>query len=124
MNVAIGTSHRPSNPLGVVAALCGIAGFATTFALWLYQLRPGSSLLGDYAAAVASGGQLQEDLITLAALLGTVAILGAFLSSLGGPAKTSAVVAILLGAAALTYPVLAWQGIVGVPVAPTSFTGL
>jgi hypothetical protein len=67
---------------------------------------------------------LREDLIALAGLLGLIAILGAFLSSAGGPAGSSCVLAIVLGAVALIYPVLAWQGIVGGPVTPTSFTGL
>jgi hypothetical protein len=124
MSVAIGTTHRHSDPLGVVAALCGVAGFAATVVLWLAQTRPDPQFLGGYAPAVGTGVQLREDLIVLAALLGVAAILGAFVSSLGGPAKTSAVVALLLGAVALTYPVLAWQGIVDAPVAPTSFTGL
>jgi len=124
MNVAIGTTHRPSDPLGVVAALCGVAGVATTVVLWLSQIRPDSRFLGGYVPAVATGVDLREDLIVLAALLGVTAIIGAFVSSLGGPAKTTAVVALLLGAVALIYPVLAWQGIVGAPVAPTSFTGL
>jgi hypothetical protein len=124
MNAAIGTTHRHSDPLGVVAALCGVAGFAATVVLWLSQMRPDSRFLGGYLPAVATGADLREDLIVLAGLLGLTAILGAFLSSLGGPARKSAVVALLLGALALIYPVLAWQGVVGVPVAPTSFTGL
>lgn len=30
MNAAVGTTIRTSDPLGVVAALCGAAGFVTT----------------------------------------------------------------------------------------------
>ena len=124
MNAAIGTTHhRTSDPLGVVAALCGVAGFATTVVLWLAQLHPDSNFLGD-VAGVAARMDLREDLIVLAGLLGLIAILGAFLSSAGGPARSSCVLAIVLGAVALIYPVLAWQGIVGGPVTPTSFTGL
>jgi hypothetical protein len=124
MNVAIGTTHRTSDPLGIVAALCGAAGFATTIVLWIAQLHPESNFLGEYVAGMAARMDLREDLIVLAGLLGLTAILAAFLSSAGGPARSSCVLAIVLGAVALIYPVLAWQGIVGGPVTPTSFTGL
>ncbi len=124
MNVAIGTTHRTSDPLGIVAALCGVAGFATTIVLWLVQLHPDSNFLDEYLSGVAARMDLLEDLIVLAGLLGLTAILGAFVSSAGGPARSSCVLAIVLGAVALIYPVLAWQGIVGGLVTPTSFTGL
>ncbi|HWC71819.1 MAG TPA: hypothetical protein VG993_11705 [Actinomycetota bacterium] len=117
MNVAIGTHHRPSDPLGVVAVLSGVAGFVSTFVLWLYQMRP-TSAMGSWLASELAVDRLHEDLIVLAALCGTVAIVGAVLSSFGGPARSSTVAAILLGATALTYPVLAWQGVVGMPVTP------
>jgi hypothetical protein len=123
MNAAVGTTTRTSDPLGVVAALCGAAGFVTTVVLWLGQMRPDSRFPGESASALAIGVQIRDDLIVLAALLGVAAILGAFVSSLGGPAKTSAVVALVLGAVALIYPVLAWQGIVGATVVPSSLTG-
>jgi hypothetical protein len=116
MNVALGTVTRPSNPLGVLAPVSGAVGALITLGLWLVQLRPGSSLLGEYGEEIAAGGQLREDLIVLAGLLGVVAIGSALLSSLGGPAKTSAIVGILLGAVALTYPVMAWLDAIQAPV--------
>jgi hypothetical protein len=74
--------------------------------------------MGSWLASELAVDRLHEDLIVLAALCGTVAIVGAVLSSFGGPARSSTVAAILLGATALTYPVLAWQGVVGMPVTP------
>ena len=121
MNVAVGTVTRPSNPLGALAPICGLVGALVTFGLWLVQLRPGSTLLGKYGEEIAAGGQPREDLILLASLLGVVAIASAILSSLGGPTKTSAVVGILLGAVALTYPVMAWLDAIQAPVHVSRF---
>ena len=61
MNAAIGTTHRTSDPLGIVAALCGVAGFATTIVLWLAQLHPlrsSDSLDDDEVARLYSGIRL------------------------------------------------------------------
>lgn len=121
MNVAVATTARPSNPLGMLAPVCGVAGAVITGVLWLYQRRPASPLLGDYGYEIAYGGQLREDLILLAGLLGVVAIGAAILSSLGGPAKTSAIAAIVLGALALTFPVLTWLDEVQAPLPPGLF---
>jgi hypothetical protein len=116
MNVAVGTTQRPANPLGVFSVVCGVLGAALTGVLWLYQVRPSASALGAYGEEIAAGGQLREDLIVLAGLFGAVAIVSAFLSSLGGQAKPSALAAIVLGAVALTYPVLARLDVVHAPL--------
>lgn len=123
MHVAVGTRARPGNSLGVLAAICGVAGAVTTGVLWLYQQRPTSPLLGDYGYEVAHGGPLRDDLILLAALLGGVAILAALLSSIGGPTKPSAIAAVLLGAFALTFPVLVWLDLVSAPLRFSLFPG-
>ena len=123
MNIAVGSAAKPGNPLGVAAAVCGIVGALTTSMLWLYQQRPHSPLLGRYGYEIAHGGPLRDDLVMLATLLGIVAVLAAILSSIGGPAKPSAVAAVLLGMLALTYPVMVWLDMVGTPLRLSLFPG-
>ena len=123
MNVTVGTMSKPGNTLGVVAATCGLVGVVTTMVLWLYQQRPESSLLGQYGHEIAHGGPLREDLILLAGFLGGVAVVAAILSSIGGLTKPSAITALLLGAFALTYPVLTWLDVIGTPLRVALFPG-
>jgi hypothetical protein len=123
MHVAVGTIARPTNSLGVVAALCGVAGALLTGILWLYQQRPNSPLLGQYGYEIAHGGPLREDLVLLAGLLGAVAIIAAMLSSIGGATRASAIAALLLGAVALTFPIMVWLDMVGTPLRVALFPG-
>jgi hypothetical protein len=123
MHVAVGRAARPQNTLGVVAVVCGVVGASITGLLWLYQLRPTSPLLGDYGYEIAYGGQLREDLILLAGLLGAVAVAAAVLSSVGGRAKPSAMAAMLLGAIALTLPVMTWLDLTSPPLRIALFPG-
>ena len=106
-----------------MAGLCGLAGAMITGLLWLHQQRPDSPLLGLYGEEIAYGGPLREDLVLLAAILGVIAILAALLSSIGGATKPSAVAAVLLGAFALTFPVLSWLGSIDAPVRTVLFPG-
>ena len=46
MNLTVGAIEKPSNGLGVVAVLCGVAGAAVTAVLRFYQRRPFSPWLG------------------------------------------------------------------------------
>lgn len=112
MRVVPTSSVRPRNSLGTLAVLCAIAGTLSTGIL--YQ-RPDSPLLGRYGFEIGYGGPLREDLILLSALLGAVAILTALLSSIGGRTKPSAAGSVLLGAVALTFPVLVWLEVIGTP---------
>jgi hypothetical protein len=123
MHVAVGTIARPTNSLGVVAVLSGLAGALLTGILWLYQQRPNSPLLGQYGYEIAHGGPLREDLVLLAGLLGAVAILAAILSSIGGATRPSAIAALLLGAFALTFPIMVWLDMVGTPLRMSLFPG-
>jgi len=84
---------------------------------------PSSPLLGGFGYEIAHGGPLREDLILLAGLLGAVAVLSAILSSIGGATKLSAVAALLLGAFALTLPVLAYFDVVQAPIRVWLFPG-
>jgi hypothetical protein len=123
MNVAVGATERPHNSLGITAIACGLAGSVVTALFWLYQQRPFSSVLGDYAYELTHGGPMRENLVLLAGLLGAVAILAAALSWIGGTANASSVVAVLLGAFAITYPVMAWLEVVGIPLQRQLFVG-
>lgn len=116
------TSHR-GNLLDVVAFLCGVGGAVTTAVLWLYQSRPHSPVLGRYGLEIANGDPLRDDLMLLAVLFGTIAVVGAILSSMGGPAKASALAAMCLGAFALTYPVMTWLDLVSAPLGVPVFPG-
>ena len=123
MHVAVGTIARPTNSLGVVAVLSGVTGALVTGILWLYQQRPSSPLLGGYGYEIAHGGPLREDLVLLAGLLGVVAILASVLSSIGGATRPSAITALLLGAFALTFPIMVWLDMVGTPLRVSLFPG-
>jgi len=123
MNVAVATTSHRGNLLGTVAFLCGVAGAVTTAVLWLYQRSPHSPVLVRYRYEIANGGPLREDLILLAVLFGAVAIVGAILSSMGGPAKASTLASVCLGAFALTYPVMAWLDLVSTPLRVPLFPG-
>jgi hypothetical protein len=123
MHVAVGTIARPTNSLGVVAVLSGLTGALLTGMLWLYQQRPNSPLLGQYGYEIAHGGPLRDDLALLAGLLGAVAILAAVLSSIRGSTRPSAIAALLLGAFALTFPIMVWLDMVGTPLRMTLFPG-
>ena len=123
MNIAVGAIERPHNGLGITAVACGLTGTVITALLWLYQQRPFSAVLGDYAYEITHGGPMRENLILLAGLLGAVAILAALLSWIGGTADPSSVMAMLLGAFAITYPVMAWLEVVGIPLQRQLFVG-
>jgi hypothetical protein len=103
--------------MGVVTAVTGVAGTLCSLVLWLYQAQASSTLLGPYAWEIAHGGPLRTDLIQLAFVLGIVAITAGMLSSLGSrEAPPSVPIGLILGAAALSYPVMAMLHVVGVPV--------
>jgi drug/metabolite transporter (DMT)-like permease len=123
MNIAIGAIEKPSNGLGIIAVLSGVAGAAITALLWLYQQRPFSPLVGEYGYEITHGGPMRENLIMLAALLGAVALVAAVLSWIGGTANPSSVVAVLCGTFALTYPVLAWLDVMQAPLSRQLFVG-
>jgi hypothetical protein len=117
--------HRPAatNPLGVIAVMCTATGAFLGVFLWLFHFRPASALLGDYAWALAHGGEFRDQMLWLTATLGAVGIVAAVLAVLGGGPKPSTIVCIALGAIALSYPVLALTGAIGAPIAPPLFRG-
>ena len=99
----------------MIAVVSTVAGAFLGLFLWLFHLRPTSALLGDYAYELAHDGGFREQ--------GAVGIVAALFAVVGGRPKPSTVVFLLLGAIALSYPVLALTGALGAPVAPPLFPG-
>jgi hypothetical protein len=117
-----GSSGRTSNPLGAIAMIAGAAGTVCGSVLWVYQLNPESTILGRYSAQLATGGNLRDELMALAAVLGAMAVIGGILSAFGGRAKGSSAIGLVLGVIALTYPVLSSLNIVVRPLRPNLFS--
>ena len=107
----------------MIAVVCAAAGACLGVFLWLFHLRPTSALLGDYAYELAHDGGFREQVLWLTGTLGAVGIVATFLAVVGGRPKPSTVACLLLGAVALSYPVLALTGAIGAPVAPSLFPG-
>ena len=121
MSGIFSSSGRHGDPLGVVAAVVGIGGAASSALLWVYQINPDSTILGKYSAQMASGGRLSSQLVLLAAVLGVMAVISGILSSLGGRAGGAVILALVLGVVALSYPVLSWLNVVTGPLRPSLF---
>jgi hypothetical protein len=121
MGGIFGSSGRHGDPLGVIAALVGVAGAACSALMWIYQINPDSTFLGSYSAQMTNGGRLGSQLVLLAAVFGLMAIIAGILSSLGGRAGASVVIALVLGVVALSYPVLSWLNVVSGPLRPSLF---
>jgi hypothetical protein len=101
-----GSSGRTSNPLGVVGAVVGAIGAGFSILLWLYHFNPDSTILGSYSAQMIHGGQLADQLGTLAIVFGAIAVVLGIIGGLGGRGAGSTVLSIILGIVALSYPVL------------------
>ena len=74
--------------------------------LWLYHFNPDSTILGSYSAQMVHGGQLADQLGTLAIVFGALAVVLGIIGGLGGRGAGSTVLSIILGIIALSYPVL------------------
>ena len=101
-----GSSGKTSNPLGVVGAVVGAIGAGFSILLWLYHFNPDSTILGSYSAQMIHGGQLSDQLGTLAIVFGGIAVVLGIIGGLGGRGAGSTVLSIILGIVALSYPVL------------------
>lgn len=78
-----GRSGRHTNPIGVVSILTGVAGALASAILWVYEVEPASRILGRYSAELAAGGLLSEQLASLAAVLGLMAVITSIMASSG-----------------------------------------
>jgi hypothetical protein len=101
-----GSSGKTSNPLGVVGAVVGAIGAGFSVLLWLYRFNPDSTILGSYSAQMVHGGQLADQLGTLAIVFGGIAVVLGIIGGLGGRGAASTILSIILGIVALSYPVL------------------
>jgi hypothetical protein len=114
-----GSSGRHANPMGVVSIVSGLAGALTSAILWIYRVHPESQILGKYSADVAHGGQLGEQLVVLAAVLGLMAVLSSIMTSSAGQGGGGYFIGLVLGLFALSYPLLTWLNILSGPLSPS-----
>lgn len=113
-----GSSGRRANPIGIVSLLTGVTGALTSAVLWIYQIEPSSQILGKYSAQVAAGGLLAEQLTSLAAVLGLMAVISSMMASSGWEGGGGYFIGLVLGIVALSYPVLTWLNVVSGPLQP------
>lgn len=113
-----GSSGRRANPIGIVSLLTGVTGALTSAVLWIYQIEPSSQILGKYSAQVAAGGLIAEQLTSLAAVLGLMAVISSMMASSGWEGGGGYFIGLVLGIVALSYPVLTWLNVVSGPLQP------
>ncbi len=113
-----GSSGKHTNPLGAISVVAGLASALASAILWIYRVHPESRILGQYSAEVAAGGQLTDQLIALAAVLGLMAILSSIMTSSSGEGGGSYFMGLVLGLAGLSYPLLDWLDVLSGPLRP------
>jgi len=107
MSGIFSSSGKTANPAGTVGSLVGTIGAVFSALLWLYHFNPDSTLLGKYSAQMAAGGQMADQLGLLAFWFGAIAVVLGIVGGLGGRGGGGTnVMSILLGIAAMSYPVL------------------
>jgi hypothetical protein len=111
MGKVFGSSGKTSNPLGSIGVIVGLLGAAFSVALWIHYYQPETTILGTYSAQI-HGGVLGDQMSTLAAVLGVMAVIAGIGGGLGGRGNGTTVASLLLGIVALSYPVLTWLNVV------------
>ena len=111
MGKVFGSSGKTSNPLGAIGVIVGVIGAAFSIVLWLHYYQPETTILGSYSAQIHDG-VLGEQMSTLAAVLGLMAVIAGIGGGLGGRGSSTTVASLLLGIVALSYPVLTWLNVV------------
>jgi hypothetical protein len=106
MGGIFGSSGKTVNPAGTVGSLVGAIGAAFSAILWIYHFNPDSTLLGKYSQQLAAGGQMSDQMRLLAFVFGAIAVVLGIVAGLGGKGGSTTVMSILLGIAALSYPIL------------------
>jgi hypothetical protein len=101
------SSGRTSNPLGRMGVVVGFLGAAASVILWIHYFQPDTTILGSFSERIANG-DLADQIRILALMLGTMAVVAGIAGGLGGKGSSSTVAALLLGAVALSYPVLTY----------------
>ena len=110
------SSGRAANPLGVVSVLVGAVGAVASVVLWAYQYDPNGAIVRSIATRLGPGFALGDGLRTTALVCGAASVAMAIAGSLGGRLRGSAVIAIVLGVVALSYPILSKLDIVTRPL--------
>lgn len=110
------SSGRTQNPLGFVSVVLGAAGALASVVLWVYQYDPRSSLVNAIAARLGPGLVLGDGLVTVSLVSGALAMGLAVVGSLGGRLRSSAVITMVLGVIALSYPLLSKLQVVTRPL--------
>ena len=110
------SSGRHANPLGAISIVTGLVAALGSAVLWIYRFQPDSRILGQYSAEVAAGGQLAEQLVALAAVLGLMAILSSIMTSSSGEGGGSYFMGLVLGIVGLSYPLLDWLNVLSGPL--------
>jgi len=105
MGKVFGSSGKTSNPLGSLGVLTGLIGAAFSVVLWIHYYQPATTILGTYSAQI-HGGVLGDQMGTLAAVFGAMAVIAGIGGGLGGRGNSTTVASLLLGLVALSYPVL------------------
>jgi len=110
------SSGRAANPLGVVSVSVGAIGAFASVVLWAYQYDPHGAFLRSLTARLGSGLVMGDGLMTTALVCGAASVAMAVAGSLGGRLRGSAIVSIVLGVVALSYPILSKLDIVTRPL--------
>jgi len=110
------SSGRAANPLGVVSVLVGAVGAVVSVVLWAYQYDPRGAFVRSISAKLGPGLALGDGLVTTALVCGAASVAMAIAGSLGGRLRGSAIMAIVLGVIALSYPILTKLDIVTRPL--------
>lgn len=106
MGGIFGSSGKSANPLGTIGVLTGALGAAFSVILWYHQYNPDTTILGSYSQQILGNGQVADQIRLLAAIFGLMAIIAAIAGGLGGSGGGATVLALLLGVAALSFPIL------------------
>jgi hypothetical protein len=102
------SSGRTRNPLGAISICVGIVGAVASIILWAYQFDPNDPYVRSIAGKLGPGLASGDTLVLFAAVFGVLAVIFAIGVSMSGSGRASTVVAIVLGAVALSYPLLSW----------------
>lgn len=113
-----GGSGRRANPVAIVSVLAGVAGAVLTAVLWIHRLDPDSRFLGRFSVELTGAGVLSDQLVALAAVLGLVAVITSLMSSIGGEGGRY-LLGLVLGLAALTFPVVNGLDVFSGPLTPS-----
>jgi hypothetical protein len=114
-----GGSRRRANLVGIVSLFAGAAGAALAAVLWIHRLDPDSRILGRLSVELTAGGVLSDQLAGLTAVLGLVAVITSLMSSIGGEGGGRYLVGLVLGLAALTFPVANGLNVFTGPLTPS-----